>query len=85
MIANAYSSIDIINWNSDAIIMHYEPHVPHPSIADFLISKQGPPGSKPNACYPCDQYVMSRSDALSLQLGYIFFKKQGQTNTELND
>ncbi|EFX72028.1 hypothetical protein DAPPUDRAFT_308592 [Daphnia pulex] len=63
MLADAYKAIDIIDWSLDIVVMHHKNHAPHPTISHFIASKQ-----TMGHCYPCDQYVLSRKNAVHLQI-----------------
>jgi hypothetical protein len=67
MLADAYKAIDIIDWSLDIVVMHHKNHVPHPTISHFIASKQ-----TMGHCYPCDQYVLSRKNAVHLHIRYCF-------------
>ncbi len=60
-------AINIIDWNTESVIMHYKFHAPHPAIDDLVKNKEG----KDNKfCHPCDQYFMPVKEALNLQIRY---------------
>jgi hypothetical protein len=67
MLADAYEAIDIIDWSLDIVVMHHKNHAPHPTISHFIASKQ-----TMGHCYPCDQYVLSRKNAVHLHIRYCF-------------
>ncbi|XP_046653152.1 uncharacterized protein LOC124343739 isoform X1 [Daphnia pulicaria] len=69
-LASAFETINIIDWNTDAVIMHYKFHAPHPAIDNLVKNKHGE-GKDNKICYPCDQYFMPLKDALNLQISEI--------------
>ena len=69
MLASAYEAIHIIDWNTDAVIMHYKFHEPHPAITNLVINKHGE-GKENRICYPGDQFYLPVKNALNLQIRY---------------
>ncbi|KAI9560841.1 hypothetical protein GHT06_011794 [Daphnia sinensis] len=61
----AYEAIDVIDWERDAVVMHYKLHTPPRAISNFLIEKQGSDGVSFSAI---DQYVLPIKNALNLQI-----------------
>ncbi|EFX72029.1 hypothetical protein DAPPUDRAFT_254936 [Daphnia pulex] len=61
-LVSAYEAINMIDWNTDSVIMHYKFHAPHPAI-DNLVKNKHEEGKDKKFCYPCDQYFMPVKDA----------------------
>ncbi len=62
--ASAFEELDMIDWNSDVFTMRYKHHTPPPAVMNFLIEKQGP-GLANKHNIPCNQYYLTKEDALS--------------------